>query len=39
MARREARDLTVEEFDQLNAATGKFAAVAKAADEEGGPSL
>lgn len=39
MARRETRELTLEEFDNLNAAIGKFAAVAKAADEEGGPSL
>jgi hypothetical protein len=39
MARREARDLTVEEFDNWSAATDKFEAVGKAADEEGGPSL
>ena len=39
MARREARDLTVEEFDNWSAATDKFEAVAKAADEAGGPSL
>lgn len=39
MARREARDLTVEEFENLQAASGKFAAVSKAADEAGGPSL
>jgi hypothetical protein len=39
MARREARDLTVEEFDNWSAATDKFEAVAEAADEEGGPSL
>lgn len=39
MARRVAREMTVEEFDHFNAVTGKFADVAKAADEEGGPSL
>jgi hypothetical protein len=39
MARREARDLTVEEFDRFNAATDRIEAVAEAADEEGGPSL
>ena len=39
MARREARDLTLEEFDNWHAATDRFEAVAKAADEEGGPSL
>lgn len=39
MARREAREFTLEEFENLNAAAGKFKAVAKAADEEGGPSL
>ncbi|HEY6817663.1 MAG TPA: hypothetical protein VI168_19170 [Croceibacterium sp.] len=39
MARRTARDLTLEEFDNWSAAADKFEAVAKAADEEGGPSL
>jgi hypothetical protein len=39
MAQREARGLTVEEFDDWQAATDKFEAVAKAADEAGGPSL
>jgi hypothetical protein len=39
MARREARELTVEEFDNWHAATRKFEALAEAADEEGGPSL
>jgi len=39
MARRQPRELTPEEYDNLQAATGKFAAVGKAADEEGGPSL
>jgi hypothetical protein len=39
MARREARDLTVEEFDNWSTAKDKFEAVAEAADEEGGPSL
>src|SRR5690606_41384051 len=39
MARREARELTLEEFDTWRAATDKVGAVAKAADEEGGPSL
>jgi len=39
MKRHTAREMTVEEFDDWNAATDKFAAVAKAADEEGGPSL
>lgn len=39
MARREARELTHEEFDTWRAATDKVGAVAKAADEEGGPSL
>ena len=39
MARREARDLTVEEYDNWSAATDRFEAVGKAADEEGGPSL
>jgi len=39
MARREAREWDVEEFDNMCAATDKFDAVSKAADEEGGPSL
>ena len=39
MARRKARELTLEEYDNLRAATKKFEALAKAADEEGGPSL
>ena len=39
MARREARELTLEEYDNLSAATKKFEALAEAADEEGGPSL
>jgi hypothetical protein len=39
MRRHTARDLTVEEFDNWSAATDRFEAVAKAADEEGGPSL
>jgi len=39
MARHAKRELTPEEFDDWCAATGKFEAIAKAADEEGGPSL
>lgn len=39
MARRRARDWTVEEYDNWSAASDKFKAVAEAADEEGGPSL
>ncbi|MGZ3233174.1 MAG: hypothetical protein ACXU7O_00570 [Croceibacterium sp.] len=39
MAKRAPRELTPEEYDNLEAASGKFAAVGKAADEEGGPSL
>ena len=39
MARRTARDLTVEEFDDWCAATDRVEAVGKAADEGGGPSL
>jgi hypothetical protein len=39
MARREARELTVEEFDNWRAATEKFGAITEAADEAGGPSL
>jgi hypothetical protein len=37
--KRMARDLTVEEFHDWMAATDRVEAVAKAADEEGGPSL
>ena len=39
MARHRAREWTWEEYDNWSAATDKFEAVAKAADEEGGPSL
>lgn len=39
MARREARDLTVEEFDEWYAATNRVEAIVEAADEAGGPSL
>ena len=39
MARRKARELTVEEFDEWQAARGRIEAVAGASDEEGGPSL
>jgi hypothetical protein len=39
MKRHAKRDLTLEEFDDWCAAAGKFEAVTKAADEEGGPSL
>jgi hypothetical protein len=39
MARRAARELTLEEFAEWRAATERFEAVAKAADEEGGPSM
>lgn len=39
MARREAREMTVEEFDEWHAATKRVAAIGKAADEGGGPSL
>jgi hypothetical protein len=39
MARREARELTLEEYEDWQAATGRIEAVATAADEEGGPSL
>lgn len=39
MARRTARDLTVEEFDNWRAAEGRVDAVVDAADEGGGPSL
>jgi hypothetical protein len=39
MARRAAKDMTVEEFDAWVAAGKRFDAVAQAADENGGPSL
>ena len=39
MKRHAARDLTVEEFDEWRAASGRVEAIARAADEEGGPSL
>lgn len=39
MKRHTAPDCTVEEFDAWVAATDRFEAVGKAADEEGGPSL
>ena len=39
MARRKPRELTPEQYDDLSAANDKLAAVGKAADEEGGPSL
>lgn len=39
MKRRTARDLTLDEFEDWRAASGRFEAVAKAADEGGGPSL
>jgi len=39
MKRHTARELTVEEFDEWVAATGRFEEVARAADEEGGPGL
>ena len=39
MARREARDLTLEDYDNWCAATDRRKAVTEAADEEGGPSL
>ena len=39
MKRHTARELSVEEFDDWAAATDRFDAVARAADEEGGPSL
>ena len=39
MARRKKPDLTPGQYDKLEAATGKFEAVVKAADEAGGPSL
>src|SRR6185295_19131064 len=39
MAKRKSRDMTVEEFDEWCTATRKFADVADAADEVGGPRL
>jgi len=39
MKRHTPRDWTLEEYDNWSAATDSFAAVAEAADEEGGPSL
>jgi hypothetical protein len=39
MAKRSKRDLTVEEFQDWCAASDRFEAVAKAADEVGGPRL
>jgi hypothetical protein len=39
MARRTAREWTVEDYNAWSAATDRVAAVGKAADEEGGPSL
>ena len=39
MKRHTAKEWTVEEFDDWAAASDRFDAVAKAADEEGGPSL
>jgi hypothetical protein len=39
MARRIAKEMTVEEYDEWSKATKKYAAVAKAADEVGGPRL
>jgi hypothetical protein len=39
MKRHTAKEWTVEEFDEWAAATDRHEAVAKAADEEGGPSL
>lgn len=39
MARHTARDWTVEEFDEWQAASDRVEAVAGAADEEGGPGL
>ena len=39
MKRDTAKEWTVEEFDDWAAASGRHDAVAKAADEEGGPSL
>src|SRR5688572_25789067 len=39
MARKVARDMTVEEFDAWCAARTQVAAIAESADEEGGPRL
>jgi len=39
MARHTSREWTLEDYDAWSAASGTFAAVAEAADEEGGPSL
>ncbi|HEY7805838.1 MAG TPA: hypothetical protein VIC34_01435 [Croceibacterium sp.] len=39
MARRARREWTLEEYDNWDAATNKFKAVAEAADEGGGPRL
>lgn len=39
MARRVARDMTVEEFDAWSAAYKRTQAVAESADENGGPRL
>jgi hypothetical protein len=39
MKRQPAREWTVEEFDDWAAASDRFEAVGRAADEEGGPSL
>ncbi|HEX8193788.1 MAG TPA: hypothetical protein VF552_12900 [Allosphingosinicella sp.] len=39
MRRHVAKECSIEEFDAWMAATGRFEAVAKAADEEGGPRL
>jgi hypothetical protein len=39
MAKRTAREMTVEEFDQWSAATTRYEKVAEAADEVGGPRL
>jgi hypothetical protein len=39
MARKVAKEMTVEEFDDWSAANKKFDAVAEAADEVGGPRL
>jgi len=39
MARKQAREVTVEEFENWSASTDKFGAVADAAGESGGPRL
>jgi len=39
MARREAREMTVEEFDAWSKSAGQYDEVTEAADEEGGPRL